>query len=469
LRYSFNLRNTFSVQGVFFDAKLIIRNRVAMHRLSRLAEKVFVVITLFFSTTALIGVLLEKEDAPDVTSDPYSPILFMGVYLVTCLLIIQRWKSFARVAQKNIWIWLLVGIALASVLWTVSPDITLRRSILLLGTTGFGVYLATRYSFQEQLQLLAWTFGLVILLSIMFAVALPSYGLMTFQEGGAHEGAWRGIITHKNTMGRLMNVSAIVFLLLSFEKSGLQRKYRWVAWVGFILSAALIILSTSKTAIIVLLTLTAIVPLYRTWRNNYNQIVPITIAVILVVGSAGTLLLDNLPLIASALGRDLTLTGRTDIWTRMLELISQNPWLGYGFNAFWQDWDNEVTAYVWRTLEWPCPNGHNGWMDLLAELGISGLIIFFISYVTAWIKGVHWLRTTRTVEGLWPLMYLSFILIYNITESTLLTTNSIFWILYVSTIFSMSVEFEKVKLYKYASPFMDEEWFEIEASKKQNL
>jgi hypothetical protein len=33
----------------------------------------------------------------------------------------------------------------------------------------------------------------------------------------------------------------------------------------------------------------------------------------------------------------------------------------------------------------------------------------------------------------------------------------------------MSVEFEQVKLYKYATPFMDEEWFEIEASKKQNL
>ena len=145
-----------------------------MYRLSRLAEKVFVVITLFFSTTALIGVLLDKEDAPDLNSDPYTPILFLGIYLVTFLLIIQSWKSFVYVAQKDIWIWLLVGIALASALWTVAPDITLRRSLLLLGTTGFGVYLATRYSLREQLQLLAWTFSLVILLSFVFAIALPS-------------------------------------------------------------------------------------------------------------------------------------------------------------------------------------------------------------------------------------------------------------------------------------------------------
>lgn len=428
-----------------------------MYRLSRLAEKVFVVITLFFSTSALIGVLLDKEDAPGLNSDPYTPILFLGIYLVTFLLIIQRWKSFVHVAQKDIWIWLLVAIALASALWTVAPDITLRRSLLLLGTTGFGVYLATRYSLREQLQLLAWTFSLVIILSFVFAIALPSYGLMTFQEGGVHEGAWRGIITHKNTLGRLMSMSAMVFLLLCFDNSGLQRKYRWVVWVGFILSVALIILSTSKTAIIVLLTLTAIVPLYRAWRSSYNQIVPLTIAVILVLGSAGTLLLDNLPVIATVLGRDLTLTGRTDIWTSMFELIWERPLFGYGFNAVWQDWDNPVTAYLWRSLEWPSPYGHNGFMDLLAELGLLGLIVFCISYVTTWIKGVLLLRMTKTMEGLWPLIYLSFFLIYNITESTLLTTNSIFWIVYVSTIFSMSVEYEEARRYSYMSTMLNEE------------
>ncbi|ARV61300.1 O-antigen polymerase [Nostocales cyanobacterium HT-58-2] len=427
-----------------------------MRRLSRLAEKIFVVFALFLSTTALIPIFLETEDAADVTQDPYTPILFMGIYMVTLLLVIQRWKSFVRVAQKDIWIWLLVGIAMASVLWTVAPDITPRRSILLLGTTVFGVYLATRYRLREQLQLFAWTFGLIVLLSFVFAIALPSYGLMTFQEGGAHEGAWRGIMAHKNILGRLMNLSAIVFGLLSLDNSAPESKYRWVTALGFVLSLALIILSTSKTALIVFLTLTALLPLYRAWRSSYTQIVPLIIAVILVIGSAATLLLDNLPFIASALGRDLTLTGRTDIWARMFDLIWERPLFGYGFNGVWQDWDNEVTAYLWRNLEWPSPYGHNGFMDLLAELGLSGLAAFVISYVTAYVRGVVWLRMTKTIEGLWPLMYLSFLLIYNITESTLLATNNIFWILYVTVIFSMTVEYEQAKKYSYVSAIVDE-------------
>jgi O-antigen ligase len=427
-----------------------------MHRLSRLAEKVFVVFTLFLSTTALIPILIEKEDPAAATQDAFSPILFLGIYIVTLLLIIQRWKSFVRVAQKNIWIWLVVGIVMASVFWSVAPDITHRRSILLLGTTLFGIYLAMRYTLREQLQLLAWVCGIVIVLSFLLAIALPSYGLMTFQEGGAHAGAWRGILPHKNILGRFMNLSAIIFLLLAISNSIFHRKYRWVLWAGFVLSVALIILTTSKTALVVFLTLTIILPLYRALRGNYTQVVPSMIALVLVGGSAATLLLDNLPVIAGALGKDLTLTGRTDIWAVMLELISERPLFGYGFNAFWQGWDNEVTAYIWRTLEWESPYGHNGFMDLLAELGISGLAVFFLSYVTACIRAIMWLRMTKTVEGLLPLMYLTFIFIYNITESSLLITNSMLWILYVSIIFSMALESEQAKRYSYASAMVEE-------------
>jgi exopolysaccharide production protein ExoQ len=433
-----------------------------MHRLSRLAEKVFVVLTLFFSTSALIPILIETEDTVDVSQDPYTPILFMGVYVITLLLIIKRWKSFVHVAQKDIWIWLLTGIALASMLWTVAPDLTLRRGVLLLGTTGFGVYLATRYTMKEQLELLAWMFGLIILLSFVFAIALPSYGLMTFQEEGAHAGAWRGVIAHKNHLGRLMNVSTIVFLLLSVDnplyQQKFQQKYKWILWVGFVLSAILIILSTSKTAFVVFLSLTTILQLYKALRGNYNQVIPSVLTVILLVGSIAILLLDNLPVIATALGRDLTLTGRTDIWGVMFELIWERPLLGYGFNAVWQSWDNQVTAYLWRTLEWQCPYGHNGFMDLLAELGIVGLIVFCISYVTACIRGVMWLRATKVVEGLWPLMYLTFLFLSNVTESTLVATNSIFWILYISITFSMAVEYEQAKKYNYyLSLMVDEE------------
>ncbi len=432
-----------------------------MPRLPNLIEKVFVVIALFLSTTALVPLLIEDEQS-SFAEDPYSPLLFMGVYAVTLLLILARRRSFLRIAQKHIWIWLVIATAIASVLWTIAPDVTLRRSLLLLGTTLFGVYLGLRYTMREQLQLLAWMLGSVIVLSFLFAIALPNYGVMSYQESGIHAGAWRGVMTHKNILGRMMVLSTIVFLCVALTNPISNPKYRWLPWAGYILSILLIILSTSKTSLIVFLTITAIIPLYRTWRHHYTQLIPISIVVLLVLGSIAILLFDQLDFVALALGKDLTLTGRTEIWNAMLDLIWERPLFGYGYNAVWRDWNNEATAYLWRTLEWECPYGHNGFMDLWIELGLGGLLLFLTSYIITYLRGVKWLRITKTAEGLWPLMYLTFLVIYNVSESTLVATNSIFWILYVSTIFSVAVEFERAKLYRRVSPVI-EEWSGIQA------
>lgn len=438
-----------------------------MPKYPTLAEKCFVVFSMFFSTTALIPVLLDSQDATSVPSDPYSPILFLGIYAVTCLLIFLQWNSFVRVATQNIWIWLVVAIAIASMYWTVAPDITSRRSILLLGTSLFGVYMAMRFTLREQLQLLAVALGLVAVMSCVFAIALPFYGTMTVQEGGIHAGAWRGVMTHKNIFGRLMVLSNLVFLFVALGKPiSPVSKGSWqsLAWVLYGLSVALIVLSTSKTALISFIVLTIILLLYRSWRLNYSQLIPLTIAVILVLGSAAILVFDNINVIAGAVGRDLTLTGRTEIWQVMLDKLADRPLTGYGFNAFWRDWDSPLTADVWRILAWECPYGHNGFMDLLVELGIIALIAFIVSYITAFIKGVNLLRSTRNIEGIWHLMFLTLMLIYNISESTLVTTNSIFWILYVSTVFSLNTRSEILPISEYTDAMSDEEWFELEAS-----
>jgi exopolysaccharide production protein ExoQ len=429
-----------------------------MLKIPTIAEKIFVVISLFFSTTALIPVLLDSEDASSTPTDPYSPVLFMGIYAVTILLIALRWKSFEAVALNNIWVWLLVGIAMASILWTVAPDITPRRSFLLLGTSLFGAYLAMRFSLREQLQLFAGACGLVVLLSILFAIALPFYGVMSVQEGGVHAGAWRGVMTHKNILGRVAVLCSMVFMFTALGKPITEKKYNWLFWVGYGLSFALILLCTSKTALITFIVLTITFLLYRSWRWNYSYLIPFTIGLVLFVGSGAILILDNLDIIGGAIGRDLTLTGRTDIWAVMLEKISERPLTGYGFNAFWRDWDSQVTAEVWRKLAWECPYGHNGIMDLLAELGIPGLVTFICSYMIAFIKGVKLLRITRNVEGMWHLMFLTYLLIYNVSESTLVATNSIYWILYVSTVFSVSVNLELSQSYDYTTVPIESNW-----------
>lgn len=392
-----------------------------------LLEKGFCVLSLLFFTDAILPSLNEISG---INIAPIKLALANGISLVSILLIISRYKKVIPIVVGEKWLWLLLGIALASTFWSDVPSTTLRGSVFLGQITLFGVYFAARYSLKEQLRLLAVTFSIVVLLSIAIALALPSYGVMTFQEGGVHQGAWRGVYIHKNGLGRMMVLSALVFLLSTSS----NHKYRWIAWFGFILSIALIVLSTSKTALVILLASIVLLPFYKALRWSSSLAISFAISTLLVGGSVAVLLVSNAEAILGAFGRDLTLTGRTDLWAAVIDKIGERPWLGYGYGGFWRSWEGE-SAQVLSIIRWAAPHSHNGFLDLWLDLGLLGLLAFALSFLAVCWRSIVYLRLTKTSEGLLPLAYLTFLLLANLTESSLLRQNSL-WILFTVITFS---------------------------------
>src|SRR4028118_1138251 len=225
-----------------------------MRKLLRFAEHAFTVVSLLHYSGGPLFVILsgganEGEQGEGGTSTDSSLILllFFVIYLVTLFLLILRWRKVLYVLSKDRFIWVLMALTVASMLWSTNPAKTINRSIALIGTTLFGLYLASRYSMKQQLQMLGWTYGIAIVLSFAFAVALPKYGIM----GGVHAGKWRGIYNHKNTLGKVIVPGVIVFLLLALG----SQKRRRLLWCGFGLALLLLFLSTSKTSLTNLLTL----------------------------------------------------------------------------------------------------------------------------------------------------------------------------------------------------------------------
>lgn len=398
-----------------------------MKKLLLFVEKGFTIFALLFFSGSMY-IVAPVEDISQ--SSPGLLVLQSGIQAFSLLLIIARWKSVFMTAIKGKLIWLLVGIALVSFLWSDVPELSLRRSLVLLGTTWFGLYLAARYTLKEQLHLLAWALGIAAVLSVVVALAFPSIGLM----GKGFSGAWRGIFAHKNPLGRIMDLSALVFLLLAIS----THRYRsLLMWVGFGLSVSLILLSTSKTALALLLTLLLLLPLYRALRWNYSLAVPFFITFICVSGGVAILLIGNLEKILGSMGRDLTLTGRTVLWAAVLGKIWQRPWLGYGYVAFWRGREGE-SADVWTATAWTPGHSHNGFLDLSLDLGLLGLLAFLLSWLTTYLRAVTWVRLTKTAEWLWTPMYLTFLVLCNLTESAILVPNAIFWVLYVAVTLSIS-------------------------------
>jgi|SRR5215211_1682273 len=408
-------------------------------RFQSTAEQAFAVFVLWFASTgALVPLLRGAQEVTVATqtdtaleADPVTLPMWIGVYALTLLLIIPRWKQFALVATRNKLLLLLVGLALVSMLWSVAPEVTFRRGVALVGTTLFGGYFAVRYSLREQIRLLAWALGIAALLSLLIGLALPSYGTAIDVFG---QTAWRGIYSTKNVLGSNMVLGALVFLILAVS----GRRWRWVAWTGCGLSLGLLLLSTSRTALIVFLTLLALWPLYKALRWHYTLAVPFLIVAVLLVGALSMLVSATWEPLLEALGRDATLTGRTVLWSLVWDMIRERPWLGYGYAGFWLGWEGP-SAYIWRITRDSVPQTDNGYLDLWLDLGLLGVSLFALQFLQAFGRALAWVRWTKATEDLWPPMFLAFILLLDLTESAILKQNSLAYILYVAVVFSVSM------------------------------
>jgi len=255
-------------------------------------------------------------------------------------------------------------------------------------------------------------------------------GSVLTSQDKAHVGAWQGVFIDKNQLAINMALSALVFFIFTT----ISQKHRWVKWAGFSLSVGLILLSTSKTGLVIFLTIMTLLPFYRALRWNYTLAVPFFITVIIVGGGVVTLLLANAETVLGAFGRDITFTGRTGIWSAVLDKIWERPWLGYGYNVFWRGWEGE-SADIWRTTI-HIGHAHDGFLDLWLDLGLLGLSVFALSFITGCLRAVAWIRLTKNAEDLWPLAYLTFMILANITESSLMREDGL-WLLYVAVTLSM--------------------------------
>jgi exopolysaccharide production protein ExoQ len=411
-------------------------------------ERAFGVFALFYYTNSLFTLLsgnaftepaLDDEIITGVAeaSSPMVSLFQWCIFAITLLLIGIRWKHFAVVLTQRKLIWGVVIIALASVMWSSVPDLTIRRSIGLAITTLLGMYLAMRFKVRELMYMSCIAFGLTAIINFLFTVGFPQYGM---ESRSVHAGAWRGLLSHKNSLARMMVLTALNFLLLMIG----CRKYRFWLFAGLILSIAIVLFSTSKTGLSILLFIFALVPLFRALRWRYNIALPAFISLFLVLAIATIWAIGNQEMIFMALGRDATLTGRTDIWDVAGDKISERLWLGYGYKSFWLGREGDSVDIFYR-MNWQAPNGHNGYLDLMLDLGLLGLLSFAISFLVSFRRAIVWLRLNPGVEGLWPIMCLSFLLLYNITESSLiLEPMDAFWLLY--TVVSTSILIQPIPL-----------------------
>jgi exopolysaccharide production protein ExoQ len=391
-------------------------------------ERLFAWLALYLASGAgipLLEYMLHIAPPQDVQQgDPLAQRIWSGVYLAAGALIFVRLPRVVRALPALGALGVLIVLALVSITWSAAPSVTLRRSMALLGTTIVGVYLGTRYSRDELLRILFWALAVVSALSLVT-------GALGVASVGGPGGSWQGAFGSKNALGHAMATAATVAALYCMAP-GSQRYWGIVV---FLLASALLVLSGSKGALVVLFAGLLVLPLSRMWRLRPGLMANALLVSVAGIGVAATWLAGNSDTVLNLLGRDATLTGRTPLWALILEAVKQRPWLGYGYGGFWLQW-SPPSGPIWResfqTGGWLPPNGHNGFIDLLADLGIVGLGAFLVSLVSNLARSLQLVREGRSAVDLFPLLFLYLLVLSNVTESVLVLHNSLLWMLYVT-------------------------------------
>lgn len=403
-------------------------------QIQRVAERAFVCITLLLYTGGITPFIADTNLLYPITQ--FSPYLALTISL---FLIATRRQRVFSIAVRDPLLWLVVLINGVSFLWSDYPTETLEQVTPLLRVSVFGLYLGGCYTLRQQLKILIVVFGMAGGLSLITSIFLPKYGVVgsgyiANMEDVVHNGVWRGIFVHKTLFGSISALSGLLFCLALLR----SRRYFRPLLIGFCVSMVLLLQSSAKGALLVLVVMLILLPIYRALRFSSNLLIPLLAIVFLIIGTATIILIANLESLLTGLGKDITISGRTQFWPLLIDKIWERPWLGYGYNALWiNGWKGEI-ADVWRYLRagFEVSNAHNAILGIVLNTGLIGLSLIGTHYILTTIRAVIWTREIRTVEGLIPLVYLTFVFLSNLIEITFLQ-GDIFWVLYISFALSM--------------------------------
>lgn len=224
------------------------------------------------------------------------------------------------------------GFAVASAPWSMAP----------LRSAGWGAHLALMtvaacvlvqwFGVATLRRAALWAVLIVLAASVLMALLVPAYGLV---DDPLYRGAWRGLFAGKNHLGL---VAALAMLLAATTAAS-----TWLRASGVLLGAVVLVGARSGTGLLTALTGLAVALLApRAARLTLAARRRWVLGGLALTLAGATVLVLGWRDITTALGRDPTLTGRTVLWSHVLERVAARPWTGYGMRAYFECGQDET-------------------------------------------------------------------------------------------------------------------------------
>lgn len=374
-----------------------------------------------FVIVMLTGALIGPVFAPTQEETPILRLIWLPVYAVIAGQLLLRWDRVLKAWPALLIVVLLCLHAYASKYWSIDAGVTSRRTIALAISSLFSIYLGVAFQGRHLPRILMLS-GLIMGVGSLFMVfAFPRIGVHQYDNAGL----WRGLWYEKNQMGLVMVVGAVgaAACLASADPR------RLLPFLTLAVTTLLVLATQSKTSLLCLVMGVGLVAALWAMRKGGPAMTVVCVWFGVVLAGIGIYLFMTEPaVILKALGKDPSLTGRTDIWAALMRRVADHPWTGFGYQAFWGR-ESIPAEYVRQETQWPVPSAHNGWIDLLVQLGWPGAVAVGLTVLLAFVTNLFRIPTLGAREGYLGVAYFSVFLLLSLSESVLLTNANLPWTL----------------------------------------
>jgi exopolysaccharide production protein ExoQ len=264
------------------------------------------------------------------------------------------------------WLMVLPLFCLVSVLWSDAPGASLRSGLQLTLTCAFAILVARRLPPGRFLIVVTGVLAAIVALGIVAGSYRSDTGALT------------GHFASKNAMGMAAALLAVA-AAGQVGRAGAGVPMRAGAVVALSLGVGGVVLAQSMGALVAMAIGLSTYPVLAILRRLSLRLqVVASVGCVLMAGFLIVVLIANLDAVAamilSATGKDITLTGRTDLWRTALDEIANRPWLGHGYQAFWRI-GNPEAEHLWRAFGIDTRSGfhfHNLYLSNAVEIGLIG-------------------------------------------------------------------------------------------------
>jgi exopolysaccharide production protein ExoQ len=350
---------------------------------------------------------------------PFDGAFFEILLIAALSVLFHRRRRVLNLLRRSGPVLAYFSFCLLSVLWSDFPGVACKRWSKAIGDLLMVlVVLTDKHPVAALSRLFSRTAFILVPMSLLFIKYYPILGRSYDPWTGRQ--MFTGLTTDKNMLGVITFVLLLgaVWRVLTLLKSKeiTPHRGRILLAQGTLLAVGIYLLiiadSVTSTVSFALGTSLMLATSLRFMRRHSAAVHVLVLS--LVVAVCSIMLLGGGASAAQALGRNPTLSGRTDIWANVI-LLAPNPLVGAGFESFWLS--PRVHEKLWEAMPGlPLNEAHDGYIEVYLELGWVGVGLVALILIGGYTRSVAAFRRDPTWGGL-LIAYTVSAAVYSVTEA----------------------------------------------------